>query len=173
MSKIISQRLEFLQLSDAVQSSPWPGGYSPALPTPPNVTPINTAGVSVTDSYSADTVASAGQTYGQKTIAVNATSTTITLPQYTNFHIYNSGANRLGIVPVGYLTTYPAGPWPVVTVEPGTISSYNQNSNLSAPITQYQIYIINGAFPAAGPIAVSAGNISCQLVFWTNAPASI
>ena len=174
MSKLITERYEYLSLTDAVQpisiTTPWPGGYSPQLPTPPGVTPINLVGVQVTDQYIGYTTASAGGTYGLITVSGSFTTKTITVPKYANMRIYNTSVIRLAMIPS--IAQYTVGTPPAVALPVGQISSFQHtmNGTFDGTVTQYVIYqTTSQVAPNVTPVgAPSAVTMNLQILYWND-----
>ncbi len=181
MSKVVKFAFDYMSLSDVVQALPWPGGYSPTLPTGPNVTPVNTSGISVTDKYQTNVVAAAGLTYGVTNLSIaaaTASQMTLNVPAYTNMLIYNGSGVRLVMAPVGYVGTN----IPVIACRPGMISQWSwtllngappANTTQAGTINSFIFYApTTNTAPTVAPANTAnlAANSGVQIFWWQDNP---
>jgi hypothetical protein len=169
MSKVINTNYEYVLLSDTLQSTPWPAGYSPTLPTPSGISPVSTVGISAQFPYTCTGAFAVGQSFGIKNVvAISSAGTAFTLPKYSNFYVYNYGATRVCIAPTTW-NVGTNGPWPVISVEPGLIATWWQSmqgsySYTNSPGTSFTAYVTSASAPATVPS--TTGNISLQLFYF-------
>jgi hypothetical protein len=104
MSKVIKTRVEYAELSDALNTTQYVNGYSPSLPTAPGVTPVS-AGVTILDSYIADLASYTAQGYGIVNVSLTTTAGAskfyqLPIPVGSNLIVFNTSTNAAGSAPV-------------------------------------------------------------------------
>lgn len=164
MSKVLTHRYELVSLDDVPQATPYPAGYSPLLPTPPSVTPVNTSGINVLDRYITETTVTAGQAYTKFNFSVAAgvqTATAFSDFPYTNYIMYNPGTQRIGVYPG---TGFVGSTVPVTVVEPSTIVHIPWTIAGNVQVTTWVYYVINNATKGTTAPAQTAGSVTAQLI---------